>query len=154
MTGRPTKCTPDRVKRIIDALKGGNTREVAYAYAGVSRGAFYKWLARGEAQLLLDLDPDAIPESERPYVDLVEGVKRAESEAVVRNVLLVSKAAETSWQAAAWWLERRYPQDWGRKDNLHLSGGLSLSAKDQQQLDQAAEERARRELEAWEAEHS
>ncbi len=24
-------------------------------------------------------------------------------------------AADGNWQAAAWWLERRYPADWGRR---------------------------------------
>ena len=49
-------------------------------------------------------------------------MKKAEKEAIARNVALIQRAAqEGNWQAAAWWLERKYFEDWGRKDKLDLS---------------------------------
>ena len=41
------------------------------------------------------------------------GISEAEADAAVRNVSIIAKAAqEGTWQAAAWWLERRRKQDW------------------------------------------
>lgn len=101
MTGRPTKCTPDRVKRIIDALKGGNTRKASAAYGGIDIDTFGNWMNRGAA-------------GEEPFSDFSEQVKAAEAEAEVRNVAIIAKAATEKWQAAAWWLERRKPADWAQ----------------------------------------
>ena len=39
---------------------------------------------------------------------------------MVRNVAIIQKAANTKWQAAAWWLERKRSEDWSQnKDVLH-----------------------------------
>ena len=34
----------------------------------------------------------------------------------------ITVASETTWQASAWWLERRRPNDWGRKERVEHSG--------------------------------
>ncbi len=36
----------------------------------------------------------------------------------MRCVSLVAKAASSNWRAAAWWLERRRPADYGRQARL------------------------------------
>ena len=38
----------------------------------------------------------------------------------MRNVALIQKAAKDNWQAAAWYLERRYPEDYGRREQHKL----------------------------------
>ncbi|HOQ51860.1 MAG TPA: hypothetical protein PK233_08525, partial [Candidatus Atribacteria bacterium] len=51
-----------------------------------------------------------------------QAIKKAEKEAIIKNVGIIQKAAEEgNWQAAAWWLERKYFQDWGRKDKVDLA---------------------------------
>ncbi len=47
------------------------------------------------------------------------------AEAEIRDVALIGKHAEYSWQAAAWRLERKFPAKWGRKqivDNIEEEG--------------------------------
>lgn len=56
------------------------------------------------------------------YFEFFESVKKAEAQAVARNVAVIQSAAKDSWQAAAWWLERKYPQEWGKKDRLEHVG--------------------------------
>jgi hypothetical protein len=102
--------TPDRQSRIIEAITAGNYNEVAARYAGISEKTFYNWLARGEA-------------GEDGYVQFLQSVKNAQAQAEVRDVALIARAAETNWQAAAWKLERKYYQRWGRKDRMMLEGG-------------------------------
>ncbi len=50
------------------------------------------------------------------YFEFFESVKKAEAQAVARNVTVIQTAARDSWQAAAWWLERKHPGEWGKKE--------------------------------------
>lgn len=42
-------------------------------------------------------------------------IKKAEVECKAARIATILKASEKSWQAAAWWLERRYGDEYGRK---------------------------------------
>ncbi len=101
--GRPTKRTPDVMRRLCAALRAGNPRRVACASAGISEDSFAKW--------------------SKNFPDFSDSIKKAEADAITRNVAIIRKAAQKTWQAAAWWLERRYPDDWGRKERHELTGG-------------------------------
>jgi len=39
-----------------------------------------------------------------------------------RNVGIIKTAAETTWTAAAWWLERRRPADFGKRERHEHTG--------------------------------
>jgi hypothetical protein len=98
---RPSKRTPEREARLLEALRAGNTRRAACHYAGISDEALARWL--------------------RASVDFVDAVKKAESDAEVRMVAQIARAAQDgTWQAAAWWLERRRPDDYARRERLDL----------------------------------
>ena len=51
-----------------------------------------------------------------------ESVKKAIAEAQHRNIMLIQKHAQTSWQAAAWYLERSDPESWGRRERVEMTG--------------------------------
>ena len=124
---RGTILTPEVKTRIANILKGGGTEASAYTAAGVSSSTYYRWLQTGK-------------QSRRGrFRELWEEIKRAKQDAVIRNTTIVQKAAMGGeilertlitkpdgtvvvtermsapvWQAAAWWLERKYPGDWSR----------------------------------------
>ena len=101
MAGRISKYTPDRVERIVAALRAGNTRQAACAYGSISDETFATWCRR--------------------YVEFLDAVKKAEADAEVRHVANIAKAAtDGTWTASAWWLERRRHEDWGRKDRVNI----------------------------------
>ncbi len=106
--GRPTKLTPAVQALVVSAIQGGNTRDVAASYAGIRRATLFEWLARGRAA------------QTGLFRDFADAIEKAEADAVVTSVGLIRRAAQTSWQAAAWWLERRYPDEWGRKDRVAI----------------------------------
>jgi hypothetical protein len=109
--GRKPKLTPEVIKRLENALLAGNYIETACDYAGISRSIFYAWMAEAE--------------QERPkkiILELKDTVARARAEAEMRNVTKIQKAADDSWQAAAWWLERSHSKKWGRQQKVELSG--------------------------------
>jgi len=58
------------------------------------------------------------------YAALVAILEKAEGDAITRNLAIINKAAhDGTWQAAAWWLERRYPQEYGRMvKSIELTG--------------------------------
>lgn len=88
-------------KMIETALKAGNSRRAACAFANIGPSTFETWL-----------------ESQPDFATRVEA---AEAYAEVGHVANVFKAANVgSWQASAWWLERRRHREWGRRDRLDL----------------------------------
>lgn len=101
--------TPDLQDRLVKMIQGGNYAEVAARACGISKTTFYEWLQRGGR-------------GEQPFASLAAAVEKAAGEAEVRDVLMVGRAAETQWQAAAWRLERKEPKRWGRKDGLEITG--------------------------------
>lgn len=121
--GRSTKLNPDRQARIVEALQQGNYIETAARYAGITPAAYYKWMNRGiEERQHRDDGHEADPSLDI-YVQFVEAVEKARSQAEMRNVGLIQKAAvDGTWQAAAWYLERSYPKRWGRSDRVEHVG--------------------------------
>jgi hypothetical protein len=93
--GKPYKYNEDVVQRITQALRAGNTRRASCAYAGISEDTFAVWLKD-------------IPE-------FSDSIKKAEGDAEVRNVAIIQRAADTTWQAAAWWLERKHKAEWSSR---------------------------------------
>lgn len=99
--GRPSKYTPERVKRITDALAAGNSRGAAAVYGGITDDTLNAWV--------------------RNFSDFSEAVKSAEASAEVAHVANIAQAATRgTWQASAWWLERRRAAEWGKVDRVQM----------------------------------
>jgi hypothetical protein len=45
----------------------------------------------------------------------VAGPQATDALSEARAVVLILRAAQTDWRASAWWLERRWPERWGRR---------------------------------------
>ena len=99
--GRLTKLTPDVTAAILADLATGNTRACAAERAGVTVRSLYRWMAAGKKR-------------GSPFASFLSALKKAERDAVARHVAAVQFAAATTWQAAAWWLERKFPASWGK----------------------------------------
>ena len=115
--GRPTKLTAEVQGKICDALRAGNYLETSAAFAGIDKTTMYAWLKKGR---------QAKRGKHREFVDAVE---KAMADAEARDVALIGKAAaDGTWQASAWRLERKYPDRWGRSDH-HRVDATVLSAE-------------------------
>lgn len=131
VTGRPSKLTPELQTRICDMLRAGNYLETAAAYAGVNKTTLYDWMKRGarEMERVEKSEGKAkIRKKEQPYVDFSNAIEKALAEAEVRDLIIISNAAKTDWKAAAWKLERKNWQRWGRKDKIDAN--LQHTGKD------------------------
>ena len=111
--GRPSKLTHERQAKICDAIRAGNYLETAAAFAGIDKTTMYLWMRKGRA---------ANRGKHREFVDAVE---KAMADAEARDVALIGKAAaDGTWQAAAWRLERKHPDRWGRRDHHRVEAAV------------------------------
>ena len=99
--GAPSKQTPDRAKRILDALKAGNSRRAACASASISDETLARWLERS--------------------VDFADAVMRAEADSELELVRYIRNAAADDWKAAAHLLACRWPDTWAKRSQITLT---------------------------------
>lgn len=95
------KYTPETIKSICGSIEKGIGRVDACAMADISYETFTKWMLRPE---------------------FVEAIKKAEAECKGRNIMIIQKAAMTTWQAAAWWLERKFPDEYALRQRHEITG--------------------------------
>jgi hypothetical protein len=96
--------TSESVDKLCQALMAGNFRSVACEWAGISFRAMRDWMQRGKQQ------------KKGKFRDFRRRVLEAEKQAEIRVVGLVMKAAAEDPKHGQWWLERKFPERWGRKD--------------------------------------
>lgn len=124
---RSTDCTPEVIAQICDSLTRGNTLKGAIALAGFEERTLYKWLARGRS-------------GEEPYVQLVQSVTRAREQAK-EEALRVILAAQTpgefgvdDWRARAWFLERSFPEEFGKRLEIEVKSRVQSLLDDVEPL--------------------
>lgn len=101
--GKP-KLSKEAVKRAVQLKKGGANNVDIAAALGVCEQTFYRWIGDPKTELQRELR---------------ESLKKAEAD--YKNALLavIAKASrERDWKAAAWLLERKYPQEYARTDRV------------------------------------
>lgn len=109
MAGRKTKLTKELIKEAEKLLRAGNYAVTVCEYLGIHESTWYKWLQEGATA------------NQGLKRELFESVKKAESTAEIRNVNIIQKAAEDDWRAAMTYLERKFPDRWGRKERVEAS---------------------------------
>lgn len=124
---RPSKLTADVQARVVQAIMAGATYEHAAMYGGIAYRTFAEWMQKGAG-------------GREPYAQFVQAVKDAEGAAAVANLAHIRKAAsDGTWQAAAWLLERRYPEMYGRQRHEHSGpGGGPIQTEDVTEIDKRA----------------
>jgi len=109
--GRPTKYSDTVVKRITNALERGATYKLAARAGGISYRTFCRW------------------RENKP--EFAEKVAAAEWEAADQWLEAIDEAAEAgSWRAAAWKLERRYPNQYGTGRERRTRDGANKADED------------------------
>lgn len=119
---RPTKLNTEVHEAVCKALRAGNNRPASCAFGGITYQTMLNWSKRAQASIQALQGGESIDDSELPFVEFLEGVQKAEGQAEVGAVAIIQKAAregiDGQWQAAAWWLERKFPDRWGRRERI------------------------------------
>ena len=99
------------IERAAELISLGNYQRHVAKALGISEDTWYRWLREGKMEKKNSL--------KRKFY---EAIQKAEAEAIIRNLLIIQKEAKNgNWQAAAWFLERKAPEEWGRKDKATIS---------------------------------
>jgi hypothetical protein len=88
------KYSPEMTQEIASLLANGSNRTDACVMAGISYETFTVWMQKPEFS---------------------EAIKKAETGFKNENIAIVFRAAQKSWQAGAWLLERKYWQEFALK---------------------------------------
>ena len=108
---RPTKLTPEVHEAIVDGINAGLTFRLSCARAGVTSATFYNWLKKGEAA------------QSGALMEFFDAVERAKADSALRLISQITLQAPADWRAAAFILERRFPDDYGRRAELTGKAG-------------------------------
>ena len=119
------------VGKILASLRAGNYLTTSCEFGGVTKQAWSNWMARAREHHAGDGEPDweSIPESEVPYVALLDAAREAESYAEVAMVNVIRKCAnDGDWRAAVALLSRRHPAKWRERSgvDVEMSGSVDL----------------------------
>ena len=127
--------TLDKIALLEKYMELGAPMADVFATSGVARSTYYRWMGIGQALAEKDLEHPDIPqppqrragESHRKFnkrlrrhkeglklnVTLCEKMQKAAANARIKMVAVIrSAAANGDWRAAAWFLERRDPDNW------------------------------------------
>jgi len=89
------------VKEISKYLESGMNIEDTCVLAGISKETFFTW--------------------RKTKSDFSDSTKKAQAKNKANAVVRIQRAGEKQWQALAWWLERKYPEEFALKQNLSMS---------------------------------
>ena len=104
-TGRKTKHTPDKLSLIYRAVESGMSYKDACSVSGISEATFYEW------------------KTSKP--EFLEALSEAEAKG--QSALLGKIRESPDWRSAAWILERRFSDTWGRKDKLETEQSVRFT---------------------------
>ena len=109
---RKPKLTYRMVEQAVEMKSHGMTNADICRALGVSETAWYKWLKDADSKV---------------KVALVEGLKKAEAEykeTLLRSIMATAtREKNPQWTAAAWLLERKYPDEYAQTTRKAEDGG-------------------------------
>lgn len=118
--GRKLTLDPRRSKKILKAISHGLTLKRAALCAGVTYSTLSRWLRKGRR--------DDRNGTSSVFRSFYLEVRKADAAAEDAQAAMILKTAKKVWTAAAWWLERKYPERWGRRDGVQIKGKFESEA--------------------------
>ena len=119
-TGRPSKLDDAIIKNISNAIMLGLNYMRTAELVGISDHCFLDWRKIGEQ--------DYNKGENSLYSKLFLAIKKAEAQGIASRLARINEAEKEHWQAGAWWLERRYPDEWGRKERVEMGGTVKIES--------------------------
>jgi hypothetical protein len=105
----PPKLNDPRMVHLLSVLETGATLRTACRVSGLAERSVYRWLAQGE-------EHETRGEEGSPVWHIWQAVTLAKLVPEVTALQVIHDASQKrgGWRAAAWFLERRYPERWGK----------------------------------------
>lgn len=118
----------DALRDVVDALTTGVDLATAAAAAGCSHAMLDRLQERATFYSNRRADGERLDAEAIAYLELFDGYEQAEARQKVAAIRSVQKAGETDWHAAAWWLERRHPDEFA-SPNKRRAGGERVGGR-------------------------
>lgn len=155
---RKPKLTQERQERIIEALELGMKIKDVCAVADITTETYFAWLKRGESgegkiySDFSDAVKKAVPVAKTARINTILEAARGGQEITEKRItsrkvgedkveiieqVAIVKQAPPQWQAMAWLLERQYPSEFGRREQVE-SFNIDLSSLNDDQLQRIA----------------
>ena len=104
------KCTHELIEAASELKRGGmNNRDLSQCI-GISEATFYRWLNDTTSAV---------------HREFCESLKKAEAEHKAALRERIFKASERDWKAAAWLLERMFPDEYGRRERREIEASMA-----------------------------
>lgn len=144
--GCPTKLTPRLQNEMVRWLKRGAHIEHVCRYVGIQPRTYYNWLERGRAYEEAQIEGRKPQAKDRIYFVFLQSVERARAKAAMdaTTMILAIGKRNADWRALGFFLERSYPDIFGRRRLEHtgrgggpiatLNAGLPLEALSEAEL--------------------
>lgn len=127
--GSPPKIDNKNIRdRILAALSKGATYIMACNYAGVTYVTFRQWMITAEK--IESGEKEIKTERDQICVDFRQEVLKVESMAALKWLEKIDNAMDIHWQAAAWKLERRHPDQYGRPEKRLVNDDADKALED------------------------
>lgn len=122
---KKSKLTEAACAAIIRGVETGLTRTLCAKSAGIARETFYLWVNSGKK--------DISEGKNTKRAQLVLGIRKAEADKAEKLLNIIEQAAMSDvkhWTAAAWLLERRYKEEYSKREeiNQHHSGSVGSTS--------------------------
>lgn len=124
----PKRMTTDdpKIKRLLDALAAGHFVDEACQYAPIHKSTYYRWIQQGEALEEKVKQGGTLTAEETKTSELCDSLKKAEvagQNAALETIREAIKGG--TWQAAAWFLERRNKK-WSNRTEITGADGSPI----------------------------
>lgn len=106
MVKRKIKATQKTLKIIFDAISDGLTQKDAATLAGISEDTLSLW---------------------KRDSDFSEQIRQKQVECKLRHIKVINEASKKHWTASAWWLERKYKDEFSLKSKMDLNASVRLN---------------------------
>lgn len=128
------KIDDPKIQKLMLGIRSGTDLETSAHYAGISISQVYEWLEIGKGESEKENTNQKLDPANAFYFELWSKLTMARAESIVRNVATIQTAAGNgTWQAAAWWLERAVPNQYGKKAS---EGKTQLDAQSSREVSQ------------------
>ena len=113
-----------KIDSLLNYLRLGHYINQACAMVGLAESTFHYW--RKEAEEVEEsmekgeIEEENLTDTQSNLLEFLESVKKARASAESHHLGQIRD--DPSWQSSAWWLERSFPDRWGRKDRVEVTG--------------------------------
>lgn len=109
-TGRETKLNKEMIEKIARYIELGFTIKDTCEAVGINKDTFFEWKRQGKSDKENGIKSD--------FSDFSDSIKKSKHSIKELMLSKIVQTAKEKWEAAAWWLERNFPEDYSLRPEL------------------------------------